>query len=245
MTKWIAGSICVLAGAAALLSGSAIAAPPLWLQTGTGVEQDRFCNSALRAAYKEGKRVPPRLLPRDEASSRPEFARFRQDLVAAAKRRDAQAVLQVATTDFMISGGDTGIEYLRRDLARADTDFWDAFLKTIALGGSFGEQGFLAPYVYTEWPVEFETPDCVAIVGRAVSLRARPDRAAELLARLDYDIVEELQGADTVQGWTAVRTAVGLSGYVSSDYVRSPSDYRAWFTNVGGQWRFAGFVAGD
>ncbi len=216
------------------------------LASGLARQPDLFCGAFPHSDLRSGRQAPPRLLPRDEAASNPEFAQFLKELLAAVARRDAQAVLKVTAADFKMDfGGGDGIDYLRRALESGDDDFWAEFPRAIALGGTFNETGFAAPYVYSVWPDDLDSYECAAIVGRGVRLRARPDPAAEPMARLEYDIVETLSGVRTVSGWTHVRTAAGVTGYVASEYVRSPVDYRARFSLTGGQWKLAAFIAGD
>lgn len=248
MSENIAASLRLVSGAGILLLSVAGGAATPSLRTDGRAAQvsPRFCDGLPRDAYKSGKHPTPRLLPRDEAASNPEFAQFLRRLLAAVARRDATAVLQVTAADFKLDfGGGDGIEFLRRALVSDTTDFWEEFPKAIALGGTFSETGFSAPYVYSSWPHEFDSYECSAIVGRGVRLRAQPNMDSTTLAVLDYDIIEEAEDRSPDPGWTHVRTSTGLAGYVASRYVRSPIDYRAWFTYTGGQWRLAAFIAGD
>jgi hypothetical protein len=47
------------------------------------------------------------------------------------------------------------------------------------------------------------------------------------------------------EGWTAVWLDGGGVGYVASEYVRSPIDYRAIFRFENRQWRLVTLLAGD
>jgi hypothetical protein len=42
-----------------------------------------------------------------------------------------------------------------------------------------------------------------------------------------------------------VRLPSGVRGFVASQFVRRPIDYRAIFHKTNGQWRLSAFVAGD
>ncbi len=42
-----------------------------------------------------------------------------------------------------------------------------------------------------------------------------------------------------------LRLADGTAGYISSRYVRSPIDYRAYFSKEGGRWQMMMLLAGD
>jgi hypothetical protein len=45
--------------------------------------------------------------------------------------------------------------------------------------------------------------------------------------------------------WERVTLGNGKSGYVSSQYIRSAIEYRAFFKQIGGKWNLTAFVAGD
>jgi hypothetical protein len=206
----------------------------------------RFCDGSMSAGGIHRGSESPRLLPRDEAASNPEFERFLRDLLAAVARRDVEAILRVTDPGFKRDfAGSDGIEFLRSDLASADTDFWEEFPRAVALGGTFETYGFSAPYVYSKWPDEFDPFQCAAVTGTGVRLRQGPGPAARIVTTLAYDIVERIRGDGETPGWVHVRTAAGLSGFVASDYVRSQVDYRARFMFKDGKWWFAAFVAGD
>jgi hypothetical protein len=66
-----------------------------------------------------------------------------------------------------------------------------------------------------------------------------------LLEADDYDIVTEELPEERVEGWRLVRLWNGRTGYVASEYVRSPIDHRAWFERTKDGWRLMGFLAGD
>jgi hypothetical protein len=54
-----------------------------------------------------------------------------------------------------------------------------------------------------------------------------------------------VESREFVAGWKHVRLWNGQTGYVASQYVRNPIDYRAWFERTRDGWRLMGFLAGD
>lgn len=193
---------------------------------------------------KRSKR--PRLVPRDESQRDPEFASFQRRLLDAVARRDVSAILRVTDRRVLMDfGGGEGIEEFEALLRRADSDFWDEFPRALALGGTFRDAHYSAPYVFSTWPDEFDGFDCAAIVGSGVRLRDAPRATARQITTLDYDIVRVVLDETETPGWTQVQTATGLRGFVASHLVRSPTSYRARFARVNGEWRLVAFVAGD
>ena len=202
-----------------------------------------FCQAPPPAIPRSG----PRLLPRDEAASKPDFLAFRRQLQSAVARKDAAAILKIADPAVIVDfGGGEGIEFLEKFINDRGRDFWGEFGRALAMGGTFdADGGFSTPYVYSAWPDEFDAFDCMAVTARAVQLREKPTTISRALARLDFDIVEWIRDAPESKGWRHVRLASGRTGYVASGFLRSPTDYRAWFIFTQDGWRLRGFVAGD
>ncbi len=195
------------------------------------------------------------LLPVDEAARRPEFFTVRAQLQRAVARRDWPAVLAVVHPKIRTSfGPDNGLAAFREQwkAERADSDLWETLGTVLALGGSFDQAGnFMAPYVYSRWPDKLDGFEHVAVIGGRVRVRAAPRADADVLASLSYAILRRQPGADRqiapemADHWTAVALAGGRTGFIASQYVRSPVDYRAIFAEEGGRWRLMAFVAGD
>jgi hypothetical protein len=195
------------------------------------------------------------LLPVDEASQRPEFFTFRAHLQRAIARRDWAAVLAVVHPKIRTSfGPDNGLPAFREHwkAESADSPLWETLGTVLALGGSFDQAGnFQAPYVYSRWPERVDAFEHVAVTGSRVRVRAAPRADAEVLASLSYVILRRQPAADRqiapnmADDWTAVALAGGRTGFVASQFVRSPVDYRAIFTEESGRWRLMAFIAGD
>jgi hypothetical protein len=187
------------------------------------------------------------LRPFDEGGLRPGFAAFRREVRAIVARRDVEALIRLAHPDIKISfGGDDGLQAFRAVITDADHDFWAEFGSILSMGGRFdGSDSFTAPYVFADWPQQFDAFSCVAVTGQAVAVRDAPSRTAPLVATRDYRIVEAVVEERPVAGWTRVRLADGRSGFIASHYVRSPIDHRVRFVFEGGRWQLVFYVAGD
>lgn len=192
-----------------------------------------------------------KLPPVDEAGEDPAFLAFRDDLLAAVRRRDIEAVAAAAGEDIKLSfGGSYGRETFRDWLVQDDTgsgvSYWVELERAIALGGVFeGPESFCTPYVSCR-----RIPDCdscdpyetlIAVSDRA-PVHAAPDRGSEVVARLSYSVVRAL---DDGHPWRKIALPGGGTGYVTAPEFRSPIDYRARFEKRGGRWLMTLFIAGD
>ncbi len=192
----------------------------------------------------------PKLMPVDEAPKDPSLAAFRDELLAAVRRRDADAVVALADPKIRTSfGGGGGAADFKRNLAQKGV--WEDFERLLTMGGSFAGEGtegsFWAPYVYSDWPDAHDAFASLAVTGRNVPLRESADQNAPVIATLSYDIVQRAGdiGRD-VGAWQNVKTADGRTGWVDATSVRSPVGYRAGFLkNKDGKWQINALVAGD
>jgi len=187
-----------------------------------------------------------RLLPVDQAATQPDFFTFRARLQAAIARRDEAAVVAAADPAIRTSfGDDDGIATLRAKLRDPQDSVWADLATALALGGAFqSPDSFTAPYVFAAWPERFDSFECSAVIGERVRVRASAKPDSAVIATVSYDIVQVLPDQQDAAA-TPVRLPSGVRGFVASQFVRSPIDYRAIFQRTNGQWRLRAFVAGD
>jgi hypothetical protein len=202
---------------------------------------------ALLATARLAAQQP--LLPVDEASSRPDFFSFRAQLQRAIARHDTAALLAVVHPQIRNSFGDNdGIDEFRRmwSIGAADSGIWDVLGTVLGLGGSFQDDDtFAAPYVFSRWPANVDSFEHVAVIGTDVRIRAQPNTGAPVIATMSFAILPVARLDVEVEGWTAVRVDGNRIGYIASQFVRSPVDYRAIFRYEGRQWKLVTLVAGD
>jgi hypothetical protein len=188
-------------------------------------------------------------LPVDEASSRPDFFSFRAQLQRVIARHDTAALLAIVHPQVRNSFGDNdGIDEFRRmwNIGAADSGIWDVLGTVLGLGGSFQDDNtFAAPYVFSRWPAQRDAFEHVAVIGRSVRVRSQPNAGAPAIAAISFTILPVARPDVDVEGWTAVRVDRNRTGYIASQFVRSPIDYRAIFRDEGGQWKLVTLVAGD
>jgi hypothetical protein len=105
---------------------------------------------------------------------------------------------------------------------------------------------FLRPDTFSAWPTDLDSFECLAVIGTRVRVRAAPGLNARILTALDFAIVRTLpaEGRETA-GWRRIGLADGRTGYIASQYVRSPIDHRALFQFENGRWWLMAYIAGD
>ena len=188
-------------------------------------------------------------LPVDEAGSRPDFFSFRAQLQRAIARHDTAALLAIVHPQIKNSFGDNdGIDEFRTmwNIGAADSEIWGLLGTVLGLGGSFHEDNtFVAPYVFSRWPGRIDPFDHVAVIGSDVRVRSQPNADAPVIAAMSFTILPVARSDVEVEGWTAVRVEGKRSGYIVSQFVRSPIDYRAIFRYESRQWKLVTLVAGD
>jgi hypothetical protein len=195
------------------------------------------------------------LLPVDDARKDPSFARFRQDLLVALKRKDASFLLKIVDPNIRNGfGGNDGIAAFKKDWRLSDprSPFWETMTRTLSLGGSFQTEGkdktFWAPYTYSNWPESRDAFEYAVVTDAQVAVRSQPTDKSPVLETLRYNFVRPLD-VTPAQGkprpWTKVKTDSGKTGYIPTKSLRSSLDYRAGFTKINGNWRLVIFVAGD
>ncbi|MEO8649287.1 MAG: SH3 domain-containing protein, partial [Acidobacteriota bacterium] len=199
--------------------------------------------------------------PVDQAPNDASFLAFRTKLIAAAESRDAKFILSIIDPKIELSfGGDAGLADFKRiwKLNAAKSPFWEVFLPAIRNGGRFDRDPesrqmiFAAPYTFDGFPEDLDVFEYQAIFGSDVNLRSTPNADAPVAARLSYNIVRvdhdrsvKRKGSDEEFEWYRVETLGGLKGFVKSEFVRSPIDYRAGFQKKRGVWKMIFFIAGD
>ena len=192
-----------------------------------------------------------KLYPFDDGPKDPSFQAFRARLIEAAKNRDAKFVLSILDPKITNSfGGDGGVKEFKEmwEPDNPNSELWGVLVKILSMGGSFSKNEFCAPYVFSKFP-ELDTFEHSAIIGEQVRVREQPDLTSPVIASLSYDIVTITDPFEPIKkderSWIAIKLSNGKTGFVSEQFIRSPSDYRACFTKKNGKWRMTTLVAGD
>lgn len=194
--------------------------------------------------------VPGRLLPVDEAATRPDFFTFRAQLLTAIARHDAAALMAVVHPKIKCDfGGGEGKAFFEEHWkpGAPDSPVWAELAAVLALGGTFSTPDtFIAPYVFSRWPEGVDSFEHIAVVGDRVNIRAAPRADAESVGVSSFEVLPLARTSDQAPDeWTAVTLASKKVGYIASRFVRSPSGYRAYFSRQEGRWQMLMFLAGD
>jgi hypothetical protein len=238
--------VIVLTGSCAIALAQDQAAPP---------SQDKPATPASKP--------PPqrKLPPADEGAGDPTWVAFRNQLLAALRRNDVNALVNVIDRDIV-----NGLE-----VPRGVADFrklWELDAKNqrvmrdlsaaLGLGSAWHVQDpknkaarvLCAPYVPIKWPLDDIDPyDSGAIVVKETLVKDAPSHASQTLGALSYDIVpvRDWDVADAEsrlpQRWVKVQHR-GRDGYVPAEHVRSAIEHRACFAKTGNIWRMVEYVVG-
>lgn len=197
--------------------------------------------------------------PVDEGKTDASFNAFREKLISAVKNRDTKYLLSVLDRNIKSSfGGDNTIEDFKRmwKIDSPKSKVWGELLAVLTNGGKFTREGndilFSAPYSFTHFPDDLDAFEYRIIFGNNINLRAQPDLKAKTVARLSYHIVKvdyensvKINNDENEYSWLKVETLGGKKGFVKTELVRSPIDYRAIFEKQNGKWKMITFIAGD
>lgn len=195
-----------------------------------------------------------KLYPVDEAHRDPSFFIFRARLFQAIQQRDSGSLISILSPSVRNSfGGSGGIAEFKQywKPERPDSKLWKTISEVLALGGSFRtDHTFMAPYIYSKFPDEFDAFEHGVVVGENVRVRKQNTQDSAVIATLSYDIVrvadwKPKQDGRQNQDRVVVVLKDGSKGYISEDYIRSPIGYRAIFEKRDGKWQLAALVAGD
>lgn len=199
------------------------------------------------------------LKPIDEAAKDPSFQEFRMKLIEAVENRDAKYIVGILDPNITVSfGGHNGVADFKSywKIDQRNSKFWDEFLRVISNGGLFSSEGsvkmFTAPYTFQGFPQDLDQFEHMAVFGERINLRERPDSNSPPVAVLSYNIVKvnhensiKHPSDEQEMAWYRVETLGGKRGFIKSEFVRSPVDYRAGFQKKNGKWKMTFFVAGD
>ena len=205
--------------------------------------------------------VERKLPPLDEGGKDPSWVAFRANLLAALRRGDRAALLNMVDRNIT-----NGLEAPRgaaefRKLWELDTKD-DRVLRNLSSALNLGSAWHVpdkqnknarilcAPYVPIKWPLDDVDPyDSGAIVVKETLVKSAPSHASQTLGALSFDIigVRDWDVADAEsqlkQRWVKVSHR-GRDGYVPEEHIRSAIEHRACFAKTGNTWRMVEYVVG-
>jgi hypothetical protein len=204
---------------------------------------------AAIALYSAGPDFPPI----DEGANNVQFAEFRANLMSAIQKKNYEwATSRIALTVKYSFGEDNGKKELLETWDRIPTareEFFAALLGCLKLGGQFkkhdGKTHFIAPYVFSAWPDEYDAFSHFAVTRAHASVYAKPDEGSEVVSEAGQSIVR-YDHSELADGWHWIEYAEDKWAWIKAADVRSPIDYRAIFEkNEVGSYVLVTLVAGD
>lgn len=200
-----------------------------------------------RASAAEPPALPVSYPPRDECAKLPGFAAFREKVAAAAKARNADALIALADPAINLDfGGGAGLEELRKRLADPKAELWRAIAALNGLGCAVDGGVATQPWIFARLPDGFDDASTALYgTGQSLPLRAAPAPDARLLARLTWPVVELEGPAGEATAFDKVRLSDGTVGYMETAKLRSLLDYRLIADRQGGEWKITALIAGD
>lgn len=208
------------------------------------------------AAHAATPAPDPAFVPRDEAAGDVSWTRFRDQLLAAAQRRDKKFVLGIV--DRNVRNGleqPRGMEEFMRQWEpdAEDGPLWRELPRALHLAAAWYRHDHMprslcAPYVLPQWPKGIDPHGYGAITARQTDVRAAPSGNAEIQGTLgqvivsvtDWEVAD--RNAEIRQKWVKIRTQE-RDGYILEEHIRSPVEHLACFRKGENGWRLTSFLA--
>jgi len=184
--------------------------------------------------------------PRDTCEAVEGAGLFRRQLAAAVEARDADVVAALSAEDIKLDfGGGEGRAELRARLGDASRGLWEELDAILALGCSANEQGGITIPWYFDQDLGGADPfTSMLVIGENVPVLTEPKPSAEKLDTISWDLVEPVS-FNPQSPFQGIKVGDDGTGYIATDRLRSPIDYRLIASSRNGRWRITSFVAGD
>lgn len=205
-------------------------------------------NQASGAQSSQAPATPKgRFEPRNECIELPGVETFYSALETAIENRDADALLAITDANVKLDfGGGSGLRTFRERLAEEDGRLWESLEQLMALGCARAANGDLVlPWSFEQDMADLDPATALIVTGADVPMRSAAAIEAPTVETISWDAVSLTGGLDPEAPFQKVRTAGGKEGFIASDKLRSPLDYRLRVDAFGDSWRIVSFVAGD
>lgn len=193
------------------------------------------------------------VFPKDDSNNDLSFLEFKLNLLKAIAKKDVAFIYSIITPEtklsFGLQHGPKGLEELWNLKTDPNSKFWPILEQIIKLGcvskNTPNGKWYYAPYTYALF--DGDPYQHLIVTGYNVNLRTKADPQSEVLEQLDFAVVQMVNPMkyDPATHWIQVKTPSGHKGYIASEYLISPIDYRAGFAKVDGAWKMLFFVNGD
>ncbi len=197
--------------------------------------------------------VGPDFPPIDEGVNDVQFAEFRRNLIGSIEKRNYEWAIARLAFDIKYSFGDN---LSKRDLLKVwelqpqlRDQFFADLLECLKLGGQFKKYDdktyFVAPYVFSAWPEEFDAFEHFAVITVGAKVFAKPDESTTPITTISQTIVR-FDVSETAESWHWIEYEPDKWAWIRDKDLRSPIDHRAHFLkNHQDSYVLQSFLAGD
>ena len=192
--------------------------------------------------------TPAQLPPVDRCQGDPGFDQFRSELDNAVARKDPAALRRLAADDIQSNfGGNGGWDEFASTWGLDEpqtSKLWKQLQSVMALGCAKTEAGGrVFPGMFQDLGEDAD-PFQLVVVRPGAAIRSGPDKNASAAASLDWAVTNVLEERGP-EDWVKVQVPGGPSGWVETNLIISPLDYRLVSEVRDGRWRITALVAGD
>ncbi len=217
--------------------------------------------NALPVEYTKGFKKF-KLTPINDSLSDKDFSQFIKNFIKDVKDKNIESLKKSIAPDVRWTfGEDEGIKSFLKswelDKNPKNSEFWDEMGKVLSMGSAFYNEektSFAFPYLFVTFPSDYDPFQFAAVTGNKVNVRKSPSSKSTVIETLDYEIVkrsnpEEAIVKEKIDGingsWIKIITSTGKEGYIFSQFIHSPVEYRAIFEKRNNKWMLTVFIAGD
>ncbi len=190
--------------------------------------------------------------PIDDSSFSLSLSKFLKIFDTAVKNKDFTAIKNFTSTQILNSfGGAGGIDEFILIWKNNQDGLFETLSQIRKGGGRLtrdkdGTELYCLPRMFTDFPKDLNAFTYGVLVGEDVPIYAEPDKKSRVLTKLSHAVVGIDDWVEEKKIWQPIKLKQDIRGYVESNKVRSPIDYRACFVqNDIGQWKMTQLIAGD
>ncbi|WP_121116775.1 hypothetical protein [Croceibacterium ferulae] len=187
-----------------------------------------------------------RFAPHDDCSTINGAAAFRARFADAVRRRDAGALSALAAADIKLDfGGGTGVAELQQRLADPRQDLWAELEAILPLGCAANEQGGVTiPWIADQDLGRRDPFSSMLVLGESVPVLTAPAPDAQRVGEVSWDLVQ-IRAPEPGATFQQIVLPNDRTGFIASDKLRSPMDYRLTASSRNGKWSITSLVSGD
>ncbi|MTI49666.1 MAG: WG repeat-containing protein [Firmicutes bacterium] len=200
-----------------------------------------------------------RVFPKDSLDSHPEFKGFYEEFITALKNKDVIYLSKHISDEIQFNfeyplSKEQFLDYWDLKENPNESRLWQTMQETLVAGGVFKDENkFIAPYVFVNFPEEFDPLSYGVCKDNNVSVHIEPNNNSMIMKNLDHLIVKvidwNVQVKDKngkINKWLKIQLPGGSKGYVYPEDIISPVGYKIQISkDEKGIWKIDFFIAGE